>query len=1098
MACAPAPIRRFIDDLAARGARLSVAGDKLSVAAPPGVMTREIAAEIQARKTEIMAALLEGEAIPLADRSAPSPLGVVQERMWAHAALEPGSLIYNLPAAWRFEGPFDVAAFQHAFDDFVLRHEALRLRVTTKNGAPAQTFRPPASNLLAFEDLTSFPTREATLAARVEELRRFRFDLEQHDPFIARLYRLSLTEHVFFFMPHHLVWDGWCFDILLKDLRNLYLARLESAPVLPKQDRQYVDYAVWHRARAAAGAFEADIEFWGTTLADPPAPPNLPEDLPRPRLFDGAGDWLGFPISAATLQRAKEIAASARATTFMTFLALWRAFLARITGDEDIIIGAPIQARQYAEVGDVVGCFVNTIFLRQTFDPAKSLSELLRQTREVCLAAYRHQEAPVELLVDRLVAARDPSRTPLSQVMFSHQQVSRRPGDFGAARLSQIHINPHSTPTDLMFAVMEGEDDARAVLHYATSVFSREQAQNILGSFEEFIGDALANPGVSISSLALMSPAELKRLTQDRNGAERAFDLGVRAHEMIARVAEKNPEKTAIIAGQTSMSHAALEARAEELARWLGAQGVRAGDIVGLLLPRNADLVALPLALWRVGAAYLPLDSAYPEERLRFMIEDSGARLVVVAGGLSAPQASGAKVVDLDAATPGASPDRVENALDRAASSRAYVIYTSGSTGKPKGVENSHRALANFLHAMIEAPGLHESDRLLAVTTLAFDISILELFAPLAAGGEVIIASAEEAGDSAALARLIENHAPTIMQATPATWRLLIDSGWSGAPQMTALAGGEALSASLAEALLPRVAALYNMYGPTETTVWSTLKKIDDPNAITIGRPIANTRLHVVDTRDAILPPGIAGELLIAGEGVAIGYLNRPDLTASRFLMEPFRPGARMYRTGDLVRRLQNDEIEHLGRIDAQVKLRGYRIELGEIETALETHPAIARAVAAVRTDAAGEPALVAYHQLNDGEAPTGTELRRHLRRMLPAYMLPQIFIEIGEVPLTGSGKVDRRRLPDPAARRELRGVRVAPRTEMETRIAGVWRDLLAAPDIAIGDNFFELGGNSLQAAQMIARVAAETGRRLAPRAVIFDSLEQLAAALDG
>ncbi|MEQ1930680.1 MAG: non-ribosomal peptide synthetase, partial [Parvularculaceae bacterium] len=428
---------------------------------------------------------------------------------------------------------------------------------------------------------------------------------------------------------------------------------------------------------------------------------------------------------------------------------------------------------------------------------------------------------------------------------------------------------------------------------------------------------------------------------------------------------------------------------------------------------------------------------------------------------------------------------------------RAYVIYTSGSTGKPKGVENSHRALTNFIRSVVRTPGVSADDRLLAVTTLSFDISILELFAPLAAGAEVVIASAEEAADGEALIALIEAHRPTILQATPATWRMLVDAGFEAQRDLKALCGGEALTSALAGSLLPRVGELWNMYGPTETTVWSTCKKIDAPGRISIGVPIANTRLYIVGPGGGLMPGGFPGELWIGGEGVAIGYLNRPELTAERFLPDPFSGEGRVYRTGDLARRLSGGEIEHLGRIDAQVKLRGFRIELGEIEAAIETHEATARAIAAVKPDASGEPMLVAYVLYRDGMTATGSDLRRMLRASLPSYMLPQMFIEIDRVPLTGSGKIDRNALPSPAGGGEKRRRNIAPRTETESAIAAIWRDILRVADVSVTDNFFELGGQSLQAAQMAARFKERTGWRLAPRAVIFDTLEQLAAGLE-
>jgi amino acid adenylation domain-containing protein len=1073
----------LVESLRAAGVRLSASGERLSVEAPAGAMTPALAEAIRTHKPQILRLLDEARGIAVVSRDRPTPLGIVQERMWAHAEMEPEALLYNLPAAWRFKGPLDVRALVAAFDDFVARHEALRLRIVIHDGLPRQVFAPAAADGLAIEDLGGLDGAacERELARRIEALRTTRFDLAA-TPFVARLFRLSDNDHALFFMPHHLAWDGWCFDIFLRDLRELYAARIEGrAPDLPRLRLQYADYGVWHRRRFEEGAFDGDLAFWESVLKNGPPPPNLPSDRTRPELFSAEGDWTEFSIDEPLLDRVKALAAAEKATTFMTFLTLWRSFLARITGEIDIVIGAPIQARQHADLADVVGCFVNTIFLRQKIDLSRTTRDLLREARAVCLDAYQHQEAPVELLVDRL-GARDPSRTPIAQVMFTHQHVARRPADFGAAALSQIHVNPRMSPTDLMFAVMEGGRQARALIHFATGVFSPRQAQCLARAFESYLRRAVERPDEAVLKTALAEPPPRRSASAE----------GRRLPELIAETAARSPEKIALSGCGPAMTYGALMARSAALARWLADKGVAPGDIVGLMTPRSPDMVALALAIWRCGAAYLPLDPSYPAQRLAYMVEDSGAKLVISASGVEAIETPARRAdVDVEAAAiaacaAGAAPD--------VAGERAYVIYTSGSTGRPKGVENSHRSLANFIASMLETPGVSATDRLLAITTLSFDISILELFAPLAAGGEVVIAGAEDAADGGALLELIARHRPTILQATPATWRMLIDGGLPKDPHLKALCGGEALAPALAAELVPRVGELWNMYGPTETTVWSTCKKILSPDAITIGGPIAATDLYVVGPGEMLMPDGVPGELWIGGEGVAIGYLRRPELTAEKFRVDPFAGAGRVYRTGDLARRLPDGDIEHLGRIDAQVKLRGFRIELGEIEAALEQHEAVARAVAAVKKDAAGEPVLAAYIVLRDGAAATGTDLRRFLRRSLPSYMLPQHFVEIAAVPLTGSGKIDRAALKDPVAGAARKRERTPPRTDAEKLIAGLWSDILKVSDISIGDNFFELGGNSLQAAQMAARYRERSGVRLAPRSIIFETLEQLAA----
>jgi amino acid adenylation domain-containing protein len=1112
MSAREAKAAQLLEALKSRGGRVSAEDGRLRVAAPDGVISGDVAAAIRDLKPELLAML--SEKIPVADRSRPLPLGVVQERMWAHAQMEPDALIYNLPAAWRFRGSFDAARFAAAFAAFVARHEALRTRIQTIDGAPRQTFSAEPA-ILAVEDLSRIADadqRDAALAADMEALRLARFDLELAPPYVARLYRLGAAEHALFFMPHHLVWDGWCFDIFMRDLVEIYEAASEDrAPTLPRLSIQYTDYALWHRRETERGRYAADLEFWEKTLSPVPSPPNLPADRPRPALFSQDGDWIDVTIEREAIARVKALATEHRATTFMTFLAVWRAFLARISGDCDIVVGAPVQARQHADIGDVIGCFVNTIFLRQTIDLSRSLAQAVAATREICVAAYAHQEAPVALLVDRLVRQRDPARTPLCEAMFSHQQTSRRPLRLGLASIEQIHVNPRSSPTDLMLAVMERDDSARLVLHYATALYSPELARSLINAFRVFFEAAIENPRDPLRGLPLLDAEARKRILVDLNATSADFDRTLRAHHLIAQAAARRSGKPAVICRGETVSYSALEARAAALAGWLSEQGVGRGDIVGLMLPRSPDMIASALALWSLGAAYLPLDPSFPEQRLAYMAEDSGAKLLL---STSAVPGFGGRIAALrrnldeaDVNSPAATGDRNPSGPRRGPPSSqawekmeaptgepAYVIYTSGSTGKPKGVQVGHKALANFIHAMIKRPGVDADDRVLALTTLSFDISVLELLVPLAAGATVVLASAEEAAEGGEIARLIRERGVTLMQATPAGWRLLLDSGWAGAPGLKALCGGEALSRELARDLLGKVGALWNMYGPTETTVWSACKRIADPGAITIGRPIDNTALYVVDACGEPVPESIPGELWIGGEGAAIGYLNRPELTAERFVADPFRPGGRAYRTGDLARLGSDGEVEILGRIDAQVKLRGFRIELGEIEAALETHKAVAKAVAALKPDPSGELSLAAYIQYKDGAAATGSELRKALRRTLPNYMLPQHFVEIRSFPLTGSGKVDRKALPAPDGAPAARAARTAPRSDLERAIADIWKGVLSVDDISVTDNFFELGGQSLQAAQMAARVRERTGVAISPRAVIFETLEQLAA----
>ena len=979
--------------------------------------------------------------------------------------------------------PSMATAFNRLLPPLWRRHEPMRMRIHKADGVPQAIIEEEPEISLPVVEM---PSTEAALA-EIEALKARPFDLSQ-DVFVARLFRIDERRTLFFFMHHHTIWDGWSFDLFLKDLIAFYEGGGAGQAPLPSG---YFDYAARHRQQTEDGYFSDGLEAVVKKLQPLPPVPELPVDRPRPRLFDHRGDWHAFPINREALNAIRSLAKDNRATPFIVMLSIFRAFLWRVTGTEDIVIGAPVQARETADTEPLIGCFVNTIFLREQVHAQETLSDLIDRERSVVIDAFAHQDVPVELVVERTVSTRDPSRTPLSQVMLSHQQVSGRPDQLGDVRLEQLHVNPGATPTDLMLAIMEDEDKARGVFHYSTGLFSSAQIEALSDAFEVFYRAALDAPGAELATLPLMRAETIMRVTESARGPDVPLGgLDHVAHRVRLHAAEMS-DRVALIGGDEEITYAALDQQASSIAAGLRAMGVRKGDLVGLLLHRTPSVVAAILGVWRAGAAYVPLDPTYPASRLRYMIEDSG--MAVILGdehecleGLSVARQSLDVVCQV---APRPDEDILPSPTDR-----AYVIYTSGSTGKPKGVENRHGPLTNFLHAMADAPGMAADDTLLAVTTLAFDISILELFLPLMVGAKTVIATRDETGDGFMLMDLIEAHAISVMQGTPATWRLLLEGGWEGRPGLKALCGGEGLPQALARELLERVGSLWNMYGPTETTVWSAVKRITDPAGITIGGPIANTSLYVLDERGELCPPGGDGELWIGGAGVATGYWGKEALTAERFCPDPFVPGGILYRTGDIARRRPDGEYVVFGRRDHQVKLRGFRIELPEIEAALMQHAAVSHAVCALKQDAAGDPALVAYIQYQPNQTATGSELRRAVRSSLPPYMVPQLFVSLTQLPLTENGKINRNALPEPAELQPRARKVIAPRNSVETALAAIWSDILSVEPVSVTDNFFELGGQSLQAAQMVARLRAREGYRISPRAVIFETLEQLAA----
>lgn len=1109
----------FIAELNRLGVILAADGDRLRISAPKGVVDSTLAERIGSLKPMLLQhlrALIDTESMPISaiSRDRPLSLGSVQQRMWLHNQMEPDTVLYNLPAAWRVSGPLDPVAFSSAFDAVVERHEVLRVSIRMDGEVPVQSFAPRRLHTLMTEDMRSIPEdrRDVVLMERLHALRDAAIDLEAGPPYRACLFQMSVHEHVFFLMPHHVVWDGWSFDIFLRDFDAIYSAAIAGRqPHLPSLPIQYIDFANWHRTWLDRGNAQKHLPFWTENLAGERPPIEFPIDRPRPPRFSHRGNWEEFTIPGKTLALVAQLASQHHGTPFMVFLAAWMGFVSRIGGETDVVVGIPIQARQRLEVTDLIGCFVNTLCIRLKLDPAASFSQLLTAVRGACLDAYEHQETPFEMLLDRLAVRRDPSRTPLFQTLFSHQQVGRRVHRIGPLSLAQVHVNPASTPTDLMFAIMEDTTAARAVIHYSTDLFEPRTIHMLRQRFERFLDAALATPERAIADLPLLAEPELALLEQ-WGETKAVFPENTRFDQLFDAQAARTPEAIAVRDGNITLSYAQLRDQSNRLAQALRARGVVRGTVVGLCLDRSARLIVSQLAVFKSGAAYVPMDPMYPADRLHFMAADSQICLLI-----TDPQ--GQQLIDWptqqllvlgnEPLAPSASTDRAaasatERGVEAQPEDPAYVIYTSGSSGRPKGVRIPHRAVVNFLTSMVRQPGMTCTDRLLAVTTPCFDISVLELFLPLIVGAQVVLCRREQSLDGEALAGLLASERITVMQATPSMWRLLIDEGWHGTPGLKALCGGEPLPEDLARELLRRCDSLWNMYGPTETTVWSTCGRIEPPESadaavdIHIGQPIANTTLHILDPSGQRCPIGIAGELCIGGAGLALDYLGRPELTAERFVADPFSSDAhaRLYRTGDRARWRYDGRLEHQGRIDFQVKVRGHRIEPGEIESVLLEHPNIVRAVVVTREDRPGDVRLTAY-LVAAREIPSAKALREHLREKLPEYMLPHHYVALDRIPLLPNGKTDRSALPAPMDTFVMPEPD-SPDADADVRVVQlrqIWMDVLGSP-VNADDNFFEIGGDSMLALRMITRVQRATGIRFNLIALATGTLRSLAQEL--
>ncbi|HEX4961001.1 MAG TPA: amino acid adenylation domain-containing protein, partial [Thermoanaerobaculia bacterium] len=1020
------------------------------------------------------------EALPL-EPGKPYPLSFAQERLWILDQMDPGNPAYNIPVGVRLVGRLDVPALTQSLGEIVRRHAVLRSVFTLSAGEPVQVPQPAAGVPLPLVDLAGLPASgiESEAQRLAEVFARQPFDLGRGPMLRTALVRLGEEEHGAFFNMHHVASDGWSMGVLIHEISTLYTAFSQGEPSpLPELPIQYADYARWQRSWLTGEVLAEQLAYWRRSLAGVEAL-QLPTDRPRPRIQTLHGAVRHFTVDGTTTEALKGLGQRAGGTLYMSLLAVFASLLQRYSGQEDVTLGSPTANRPRPELEKLIGFFVNTLVLRADLSDSPSFNELLRRVRIAALGAYAHQDLPFEKVVFELQPERNLSTSPLFQVLFSLQNTPSGSLTLPGLALKPVGAAVTTAKFDLSLYLSEADGGLSGGLEYNTDLFDRTTIDRLLGHFQELLAGVVVQPGSRVAELPILPREERDQILMEWNATDRVVPAGC-VHEWVSAQAARTPEAVAVTFGGEPLTYRQLDRRANGLAHWLRRMGVGQEVRVGVALERSLEMVVSLLAVLKAGGAYVPLDPSYPAERLAFMREDAGVTLVL------SPETLPAAAEAESAPGSGVGP---QNA--------AYVIYTSGSTGRPKGVQIPHGALANFLVSMAGTPGLGEDDTLLAVTSLSFDIAGLELYLPLIVGGRIALASRDDAADGYRLQSLLAESGATVLQATPATWRLLLETGWEGSKGLKALCGGEALPPALASVLRHRVGSLWNVYGPTETTIWSTVEEIRSDGPVFIGRAIANTEAYVVDGAGQPMPVGVPGELLLGGAGLARGYLGRPDLTAEKLVPNAFgTAGSRLYRTGDLARWRAEGALEHLGRIDHQVKVRGYRIELGEIEAALSRHPSLVAAAVVAREEPSGERRLVAYVVLRRAGADLAGELRVWVRESLPEYMVPAVWVELAALPLTPNGKVDRKALPAPAA--GPRGS-LAPSTPTEEVLAGIWSQVLGREAFGAEDNFFDLGGHSLLATQVVSRVREAFGLEL-PLRRIFETptLASLARSLDG
>jgi len=1001
------------------------------------------------------------------------PLSFSQERLWFIDRLE-GSKQYHLPSVLRLKGALNKTALEQALQQIVNRHEVLRTVFIEKDGLVVQQVKEKNAWTLTHIDEASIKVNPEQLKQQIRQLVSKPFNLAQDDMIRASLISLADDDHILVATLHHIASDGWSTSILVKEVAAFYKSfeMGMDAGLLPLPI-QYADYAIWQRDYLQGEVLNKKIAYWKEKLQGV-APLQLPTDFKRPALQSTRGSITSFWIEKELSAQLQQFSQDQGATIFMTLLSAFNVLLYRYSGQEDICVGTPVAGRHQQELEGLIGFFVNTLALRTGMNGNESFKTLLQKVKTTTMEAFAQQDLPFEKVVEAVVKQRDMSRSPLFQVMF----IMRNTPELKELKLGQVLLSreehDHTTSQfELTLVITETSNGLHASLEYNTDLFSRESINKLIAHFNQLLQAIIQTPQQAVGELNLLTAAEQQQLLINFNDTTEAYPQDKTIIQLFEEQVAKSPEAIAIVFEESQLTYRALQEQSTQLAHYLVSKGIDKESLVPICIERGLEMMVGLLGILKTGAAFVPVDPEYPEDRITYMLQDTGAT-IVLSSRQSRSKITGIEkieIIELDSHRAKIGEQSLAN-LQLASDPHqlAYVIYTSGSTGKPKGVMIEHTSVVNLLMSIAKEVDFKPCSIFLSVTTFSFDICYLELFMPLVLGGKLVIVPREVAMDGFKLAENIAGFKPTHMQGTPSTWQLLMDAAWHNKEAIKMLVGGEALKEDLKSTLTEK-GDVWNVYGPTETTIWSTIHKLSTYENVLIGAPIANTTIQIVNKQGQLVSIGVAGEILIGGVGLARGYYKLPDLTTEKFIQDKFATtsGMKMYRTGDLGRWLPGGKIECLGRIDEQVKIRGYRIELGEIETVLQQTGLVRQSVVLAREDKRGNKRLIGYivPEANfDKQA-----MLAQLNNKLPVYMVPALWMELESLPLTPNGKINKKALPDPDASELISNEYVAPRNDVETKLSIIWQQLLQVEQVGVHDNFFELGGHSLLTMRMVSAI---------------------------
>ncbi|MBE7384657.1 MAG: amino acid adenylation domain-containing protein [Leptolyngbya sp. SIO1E4] len=1069
-------MNEFLSYFQSLGVRLWIDGEQLHYSASRGMLTPALKSQLRERKSEIIEFLQRNDIasssitksiLPIA-RDVNLPLSFAQQRLWFLQQLEPRNPFYNENFAVQLTGSLDVGTLEQSLNAIVQRHESLRTNFRAVAGQAVQIIAPELVIDLLLIDLQNLSETEKKIELQrlATEQHQNPFDLAQDSLIRWMLLKLNEHKHVLLIAVHHIAIDGWSLaSVFPCELLTFYQAFSTGKPVLlPELPIQYADFAVWQRQHLKGEKLESQLSYWKQQLSNAPPLLQLPSDRPRPLTQTYQGARQAFQLTKDLTKTLKAVALKAESTLFMTLLAAFKILLYRYTGQEDIIVGSAIANRNRAEIERLIGFFVNTLVLRTSVSGNPTFEELLGRVRKVMIGAYTHQDLPFEKVVEELQPERNANYNQLFQVSFVLQNTLKLKVELPELTITPFEIESTRALFDLHLDITETDAGLECFWEYSTDLFDAARISRMSGHFQTLLEAISANPQQRISQLPLLSETEQHQLLMEWNQTQIDYPKNICIHQLFEAQVEKTPDAVAIVFEEQQLTYRELNQRANQLAHYLSKLAVKPETLVGICMERSLEVMIVVLGILKAGGAYVPLDPAYPQERLAFMLTDSQISVLLTTKQLSKhlPKHQ-AYVVELDTNWEFIFQGSEENFVAESKSeSLAYVIYTSGSTGKPKGVLVAHQGLCNLAKEQIQLFNVQPGSRILQFASLSFDASIWEVVMALGSGATLCLGTSTSLLPGQALMELLRDQEITHVTLPPTALAVLPTKELPAL--CTIIVAGEVCSTELI-AEWSKNRRFFNAYGPTESTVCATVYEcIDASQKPLIGRPIANTQIYILDCEGLPTPIGVPGELHIGGKGLARGYLNRPELTAQKFVANPFsnEPGNCLYKTGDLCCYLPDGNVKFLGRIDHQVKVRGFRIELEEIEAALLQYPEINEALVIVREDHPDDKRIVAYLVCNQEQIPTVNQLQNFLKKKLPNYMIPSAFVVLDTIPLTPNGKVDRGILPPPESRPQLEEAYVMPQTEVEKFIATVWKEMLQIEKVGINDNFFSIGGNSL------------------------------------